>query len=135
MCKHLEKLLLFFGFFFVISITNANSTKQFDNSLLVGKWKNTFDQFVTYYDIKSDGFFYGQLYKNGELVMESEGTWEIINSQIKWEHKNSFPKELTGHIDYDELLDLSDNSFLIKGDNGEIRKYYRLTSTDQPNQS
>jgi hypothetical protein len=94
---------------------------------LVGNWIYADQAQSCRYTFNVDGSFRGEVKLNGATTSRFTGRWTVKEKALLYTYlSDAFGRIPVGATDRDEILEISEDSFLIRAANGERRRYRRL---------
>jgi len=104
----------------------ANVESQRRARQIVGNWRYVDDLQSCRYSFSSDGSFTGEVRLRARLVSKFAGRWSITGQSLNYTYfSDALGRIPTGATDRDELLEVKQDSFVIRAANGERRRYLR----------
>jgi hypothetical protein len=96
-------------------------------SPLVGDWRYSDAMQSCHYSFKPDGSFSGEVIRGAKPVLKFAGRWKIEGDSLHYVYLHeAFGRIPPGTTDRDQLLELKEDSFLIRATNGDRRRYLRV---------
>ena len=79
------------------------------------------------YSFSADGSFHGEVKYKAATISRFTGRWTVRESALLYTYiDDAFGRIPAGATDRDQILEVSQDSFLIRAANGERRRYRRI---------
>lgn len=110
-----------------LSLISCVSRDRENRAQLVGEWRYVDAEQSCDYSFKPDGSFTGKVKYRSKIVSKFNGRWNVTATSILYTYvKDAFDRIPAGTTDRDQLLDITEDSFLIRAANGDRRRYTRV---------
>jgi hypothetical protein len=113
--------------FWLLAFSSCATVDRQTKSQLVGDWRYSDAIQSCHYSFKPDGSFSGEVTRHAKPVLKFAGRWKIEGDALNYVYlREAFGRIPPGTTDRDQLLDVKDDSFLIRAANGDRRRYVRV---------
>ena len=112
---------------FGLMLTGCATVERQSRTPFVGDWLYADKVQSCRYSFKADGSFNGDVTYRSATISRFNGRWTVKDNALLYTYLgDSFGRIPAGAIDRDQVLEVNDDSFLIRAANGERRRYRRI---------
>jgi len=121
----MKAVVAFISILLIAACANVESQRR--DRQLVGNWRYADEVQSCRYSFSRDGSFTGEVRLRARLISKFTGRWSITGQSLHYTYlSDALGRIPPGAIDRDELLEVKEDSFVIRAANGERRRYLRM---------
>lgn len=123
----LEVMKTILALFSLLAFSSCATVDRQTKSQLIGDWQYSDASQSCHYSFKPDGLFSGEVTRHSRPVLKFAGRWKIEGNALNYVYlREAFGRIPPGTTDTDILLEVKNDSFLIRAANGDRRRYLRV---------
>jgi hypothetical protein len=112
---------------FAVLLTSCATLERQSRTPFVGSWLYVDTAQSCRYSFNADGSFSGEVKLHRATVSRFTGRWKVEKEALLYTYlSDAFGRIPAGATDRDQVLQVSQDSFLIQAANGERRRYRRI---------
>jgi outer membrane biogenesis lipoprotein LolB len=120
----MKALLALISLLFLAACTSLTATGPAQQ--LVGDWRYSDRIQSCTYSFQRDGSFTGEVRMRSRLVSQFSGRWSVKGQILFYRYlSDALGRIPAGTTDQDQLLEVTEGSFVIRAANGDQRRYQR----------
>ena len=122
-----EVMKTILALFSLLAFSSCATVDHQRKSQLVGNWRYSDATQSCHYSFGPDGSFSGEVTRHAKPVLKFAGRWKIEGNALNYVYlREAFGRIPPGTTDRDQLLEVKNDSFLIRAANGDRRRYLRV---------